>query len=213
MKKNPSTKQGSDCVLIKQLYYCVEVNFIKTSPTRTSSQRISSTTSELVSSPALTTSTKTTNGGITTPTPTQAGMSGDCQSFRLVKSGDGWASIASSAGIALEDFYSWNPDVGASCSSLWAGYYVCVGVRSPDSTSRATPTSTHSGNGVATPTPVQPGMVQNCKSFRSVVSGDSCYDIAAAAGVSLNTFYAWNPAVGRDCGSLWVGYNVCIAVL
>jgi hypothetical protein len=31
--------------------------------------------------------------------------------------------------FTLQQFYTWNPSVGSDCSSLWEGYYYCVGVR------------------------------------------------------------------------------------
>ncbi|KAK7961078.1 hypothetical protein PG988_012292 [Apiospora saccharicola] len=296
---NPSVAQlGPGCNMIKNLYYCVQVNFIKTTPTVTFSRpqetatittmsTTSTSTGNSVPTPTptqtgmagncnkfyrvvggdtcgsiatsqglsltdlyawnqalgstcaglwadyyvcvgvtgsatngptttattLVTSTKTTGNGVTTPTPIRAGMVGTCNAFHLVVSGDGCYDIAAAAGVSLSDFYDWNPDVGkGSCTSLWGGYYVCVGIVSSTSTSTS-PTTTQAGNGVVTPTPVQTGMVRTCKSFHSVEAGDSCYDIAAAAGVPLDTFYSWNPAIGSDCGSLWVDYNVCTAVL
>jgi hypothetical protein len=36
--------------------------------------------------------------------------------------------IASSKGISLSQFYSWNKNVGSSCKNLLSGYNVCVGV-------------------------------------------------------------------------------------
>ena len=30
--------------------------------------------------------------------------------------------------LTNSDFYEWNPAVGNDCSSLWPGYYYCVGV-------------------------------------------------------------------------------------
>ncbi len=29
---------------------------------------------------------------------------------------------------------------------------------------------------------------------------------------SASDFYTWNPAVGTDCGGLWLGYYYCIGV-
>lgn len=174
---------------------------------------VGSTTHE-PSTTTLVTSTKTASNAVTTPTPVRAGMIGNCNSFHLVVSGDGCYDIAAAAGISLDDFYDWNPDVGTgTCASLWGGYYVCVGIASSSTSTKTPPTTTQAGNGVVTPTPVQTGIVQKCKSFHSVVAGDSCYDIAANAGISLDNFYSWNPAIGSDCGSLWVDYNVCTAVL
>lgn len=56
-------------------------------------------------------------------------------------------------------------------------------------------------------------MVSNCNGFHRVCSGDTCYDIAAEAGIWIIQLYAWNPAVGTDCSGLWLGYHVCISVM
>lgn len=85
-------------------------------------------------------------------------------------------------------------------------------IGSSGTTTTKTTTTTTSGNGVATPTPTQSGMVSNCKKFYLVVSGDGCYDIAAAAGIALSDFYAWNPAVGDTCAGLWPNYYVCVGI-
>lgn len=206
-RQNPSTNVGDECVLIRGFYYCVEVNFFKMPRpvlSTLSPPPVSSTASQPPDT--LLTSTTATTAEIATPTPIQAGIAGNCNRFRPVEPGDGCASIAAASGVALDDFYFWNPALGATCDSLWAGYYVCVGVV-------GSPTTTSSGNGVVTPTPIQSGITNTCKNFHSVVSGDSCYDIAAAAGVTLDQFYIWNPTVNSNCASLWVGYNVCVAVL
>ncbi|RPA93364.1 hypothetical protein L873DRAFT_1816021 [Choiromyces venosus 120613-1] len=60
------------------------------------------------------------------PSPTQSGIPSSCKKWHLVASGDTCASIASSQGISLANFYSWNPAVGSTCASLWLGYWVCV---------------------------------------------------------------------------------------
>jgi hypothetical protein len=159
--------------------------------------------------PPSTTTPASNKNGIATPTPFQAGMTPNCDAFQYVVAGDQCGTIATAAGIALADFYSWNPTVDNNCSSLWAQYYVCVGVvGGPTATTTAA-----SGNGVATPTPVQLGMTSSCSGFHLVVSRDQCGAIAAAAGVAVQDFYKWNPTVGSACASLWLGYYVCIAVL
>ncbi|EEQ32195.1 LysM domain-containing protein [Microsporum canis CBS 113480] len=204
-KWNPSVTQlGSGCNLIQGLYYCVQVNyvsmtFLSTGPPTTTSHM-----------PTVTTSPT----GITTPTPTQSGMVSGCNKFYKVVSGDNCYNIAAANGITLPDFYSWNPAVGDTCSTLWPDFYVCVGTTksTPTKTTFVTSTTTPTGNGIATPTPTQPGMVANCNKFHQVVSGDSCFDISNAAGISLDNFYAWNPTVGNTCSSLWVQYYVCIGI-
>ncbi|KAK3901749.1 hypothetical protein C8A05DRAFT_34547 [Staphylotrichum tortipilum] len=39
-------------------------------------------------------------------------------------------------------------------------------------------------NGIATPTPIQPNMVNNCDLFHKVKSEDTCATIAASKGVT-----------------------------
>ncbi|KAJ5986039.1 hypothetical protein N7451_010404 [Penicillium sp. IBT 35674x] len=166
------------------------------------------------STPTTTTAMTTTSAGngVTTPTPTQAGMVDDCNGFHLVASGDSCQTIATAAGIALADFYSWNSGVGSGCSSLWLRYYVYTGVIGSTPTTTAV-TTTSAGNGVTTPTPIQPGMVSNCNKFHDVVSGDGCQTIANAAGITLTQFETWNTEVGSSCSILWLGYYVCIGIL
>ncbi|KAF4919633.1 LysM domain-containing protein [Colletotrichum viniferum] len=174
--------------------------------------RVIGYTAPVTTTTAPATTTTAPGNGISTPTPIQEGMVGNCNKFYKVKSGDGCAAIASSNGIALADLYKWNPAVGNTCASLWLDTYICVGVVGSTPTTTLV-TTTKAGNGVATPTPIQEGMTKSCKTFHLVVGGDTCYDIAAKSGITLNNFYAWNPAVGSNCASLWGQYYVCIAVL
>ncbi|KAM5511686.1 LysM domain-containing protein [Fusarium oxysporum f. sp. phaseoli] len=107
-KWNPAVK--TDCSALQPDYWvCIGVKASQTS--------ISSRT------------TKTsTSGGITTPTPTQAGMVMGCKSFYKVKKGDGCWAIADANKIKLDDFYKWNPAVKNDCSALQPDYNVCIGV-------------------------------------------------------------------------------------
>lgn len=180
--------------MIQGLYYCVEVDYIVLSTTSTASS----------------TSTTSATTAITTPTPTQTGIASNCDKFYLVVSGDTCSNIATAEGISLNDFYAWNPAVGTTCATLFAGYYVCVGV-----TSTTTPTTLQTStitSGVTTPTPIQTGVTASCDKFYLVVSGDSCSNIATAEGISLANFYAWNPAVGSTCATLYAGYYVCVGI-
>ena len=65
---------------------------------------------------------------MTTPTPTQDGITENCNAFYKVQSGDGCYAIATQYGISLDDFYSYNPAVSNDCSTLYPDFYVCVGV-------------------------------------------------------------------------------------
>ncbi|KAK4496423.1 hypothetical protein PRZ48_012403 [Zasmidium cellare] len=109
-----------------------------------------------------TTSPKTTTtnsgNGINTPTPTQSGMATDCNRFDLVQTGDTCDAIATKFDIPIAKFYAWNPAVGSSCQTLLIGYYVCVDRLEY----KPTTTTSSNGDGIATPTPYEPGMVTNC---------------------------------------------------
>ncbi|KAE8324059.1 hypothetical protein BDV39DRAFT_217404 [Aspergillus sergii] len=74
-------------------------------------------------------STTTSSGnGVTTPTPYETGMVDDCTEFHMVVNSDGCTSIADAADITITELEAWNLAIGSNCSSLWLGYYVCIGV-------------------------------------------------------------------------------------
>jgi hypothetical protein len=72
-----------------------------------------------------------------------------CIRFYRVQSGNDCYDIALDAGIALTDFYSWNPAVGSDCSGLQADVFVCIG------TSGYATTITSGDPVPVTPTPTQ----------------------------------------------------------
>ena len=189
---NPSVK--SDCTgLWAEVNVCVGV--IGHTPTTTI--------------PSTTTTTRPTNG-VTTPTPYQDGMATNCNKFYQAKAGDNCYDIAKAHNIDLSNFYAWNKALGGDCSGLWAEYNYCVGLIGGP-TKPPTPTTT--GNGIATPTPTQPGMVNNCDAFHKVKSGDTCAAIASQYGISVGQLTTWNPQVGASCTGMWLDYYICVSVV
>ena len=91
--------------------------------------------------------------GVPTPQPTHPGMVSNCNKFVKVNQGDTCDAVAFFNGpISTEWFRTWNTGVGgADCRGLRADTYACVGVIG------GTPTSP--GNGIVTPSPAMPGMV------------------------------------------------------
>ncbi|KAI0413503.1 carbohydrate-binding module family 50 protein [Xylaria grammica] len=162
---------------------------------------------------APTTTTTKPGNGISTPTPVQTGIASNCNKFYEVQSGDICGNIVAVYGISLQNFYAWNPAVGSSCTTLIPGDYVCVGIVG-FTTTTTTPTTTASlGNGIATPTPYQAGMVSDCDEFCFVKDGDTCGNIAADKGISVAHFYAWNPAAGLNtCKTLQAQTYACVGV-
>ncbi|KAJ6094779.1 hypothetical protein N7467_002292 [Penicillium canescens] len=196
---NPSLE--SDCSgLAANTYICVGVPSDDTTTT-TATTGLSSSTATTTSAPTTATSTSATGA---TPSPIQTGMASGCIRFYYVEANNDCYDIALDAGVALDDFYTWNPAVKSDCSGLQSGVFVCVG-----KTGYATTIT--SGDPVpATPTPTQTGMATGCIRFYDVNSGDSCYNIASDAGVALTDFYSWNPALGTGCAGLQSSTFVCI---
>jgi hypothetical protein len=54
-------------------------------------------------------------------------------------------------------------------------------------------------------------MVAGCGRFYKVRTGDTCFNIAQAADISLDTFYSWNPAINK-CAGLQANVFVCIGL-
>ncbi|RAO73092.1 uncharacterized protein BHQ10_009104 [Talaromyces amestolkiae] len=195
---NPLVADGSTCELTSGFDYCIQVDFeSSTSTTLTATTTLLSTTS-----------------GISTPSPVQTGLVANCNKFYLLATNDTCASIAADAGLSLATFYSWNPAVGGTCADLEIGDYVCIDTVGYTFTSvTASATTTTTGDGISTPSPIQTGMVPTCDKFYLVVTNDTCSSIATAAGISLATFYSWNPAVGSSCAYLGLGDYVCIDII
>ncbi|RYO86656.1 hypothetical protein DL764_008976 [Monosporascus ibericus] len=188
---NPAV--GEDCSgLWAKTYYCVGVPGTPTArPTTTK--------------PPQTTTTKP--GG---PSPTQDGIVANCQRYYKAVSGDTCQKIVDKYGaFSLAQFRSWNPAVGADCSGLWLGYYYCIGVPGTPTSPTAKPTATCNPTA---PTPTQPVAICGCKKWHKVSSGDYCDAIIKKYGITKANFNKWNPNVGNDCSSLWLGYHVCVGV-
>ncbi|KAI4724631.1 hypothetical protein E4T49_07646 [Aureobasidium sp. EXF-10728] len=90
------------------------------------------------------------------------------------------------------------------------------GSSSAKSSSKSTATSAKASSSscatVAPPASTQTGIVSGCTKWYTAKSGDYCYAIASANGISTDTFMSWNPAVNApSCDSIWVGYAYCVA--
>ncbi|KAF6816873.1 LysM domain-containing protein [Colletotrichum plurivorum] len=166
--------------------------------------------------PASTASPTTTKpaNGIVTPQPTQPGVISNCDKFYFVKTDEPCTSIAASHGISMAQFLAWNPMAGSNCAGLWANAYACVHAigsgRPPTTTVKPPSTTTAAGNGVATPSPTQLGMVGNCDRFHFVKADEFCADIAAKYGISSQQIIQWNSSVGSSCAGLWANVYICV---
>ena len=164
---------------------------------------------------ASSSSTISAGNGIATPQPTQPGMVTNCNKFHYISQSVTCSQVLSYEVISLADFVRWNPTVKADCSGMWAGVNVCVGIAGsvtevPSSTTASAATTTSAGNGIRTPTPIQPNMVSNCAKFHWVDKGVTCSQILSYNKITLASFYAWNPSVKADCSGMWSQVHVCV---
>ncbi|KAJ3488729.1 hypothetical protein NLG97_g6143 [Lecanicillium saksenae] len=126
----------------------------------------------------------------------------------------------------LQQFLYWNPSVGPNCDNFPVNQSYCVEgppppvttTSKPPTTTRTStttppPSSTKPSNGITTPTPTQPGMVDNCNKFYFVKNGESCEGITRANGISLTEFSSWNKDVGDKCDGLWANVYACVSVI
>ncbi|KAK4144200.1 uncharacterized protein C8A04DRAFT_28103 [Dichotomopilus funicola] len=169
----------------------------------TTSTHHSTTTSRAPITTTSHTPTTPTNG-VTTPLPTQTGMVGNCKKFHFVQKDETCDTIAALYSITTAQFIKWNPAAKSGCTGLWASTYACVGLIG------GTPTT---GNGIATPTPTQPGMVKNCNKFVMVKPGDTCDAIAFWNGVAGGQYVKlWN-GLSEDCRDIWANAYACIGII
>lgn len=186
----------------------------KTTSTNTasiSSSTISrSTTTPTTSTTPITSSTPTQPGnGVATPSPIHpGGMVTNCNKFTKVNPGDTCDIISFFNGpISTGDFIVWNAGVGGNlCNTLRVDTYVCIGL---------IPSTTQPNNGIATPLPIQTGMVTNCANFVRVHPGDTCDIISFYNGLrSTADFILWNSGVGGNlCNSLHAETYACIGLV
>ncbi|KAF3196311.1 hypothetical protein TWF106_005020 [Orbilia oligospora] len=166
----------------------------------------------------------------------QNGVAGCSETFTAAK-GDDCQFISSIYGISVENLIKWNPSLKspADCDKLLQpGTTYCVSVPSTttktttngtpnttitktttNSTTKptTTPAPTTPSNGVTTPSPIQSGMVTNCNKFHLVASGQTCQDIMAKFSLTLDLLVKWNPAIGKQCSSMWAANYLCVGVI
>ncbi|KAM6527420.1 hypothetical protein FSOLCH5_003490 [Fusarium solani] len=157
--------------------------------------------------------TKTAGNGIITPAPVHEGIASNCNKFHLVEEGDSCAAIAKRYGIRASDIVSWN-GLNSGCTNLWGDTYACVSIVGFKPTTTAkTVTTTAAGNGIQTPQPTQPGMVDNCNKFHIIGEKTTCQGIASYNKIELADFFKWNPEVDKGCTNLWLGAYACAGVI
>ncbi|KAH7356066.1 hypothetical protein BKA66DRAFT_446027 [Pyrenochaeta sp. MPI-SDFR-AT-0127] len=134
------------------------------------------------------------------------------------------ADIPTVYGISQADWLRWNPTVGSNCAGYNSFQSYCVEAfgeqtgspvptPGPSGTTNTPIKPSSTGNGITTPAPTQPGMVNNCNKFYKVVDGDGCDTVLSKNGISFADFYKWNAGVGDNCQTLWKDTYFCVGVI
>ncbi|KAK6443794.1 hypothetical protein FP744_10000042 [Trichoderma asperellum] len=95
----------------------------------------------------------------------------------------------------------------SKCSGLWAENYVCISVIGRPST------PTKPGNGIQTPSPVQPDIIDTCSKFYYIKEGKSCDTIAGENGITVKDLVSWNRKAGPNCSGMWANTYACVSVI
>ncbi|KAK9439750.1 LysM domain-containing protein [Metarhizium brunneum] len=120
--------------------------------------------------------------------------------------------------VSLEDFVRWNPSVTSTCDNFLESRSFCMEasgepVITTTSTSTEPTTTTKPFNGIQTPSPTQPDIIDSCNKFYWVNNGESCENVASKNGIPLQDFLAWNPKAGNQCYGLWANAYSCVSII
>ncbi|WQF88125.1 Putative LysM domain-containing protein [Colletotrichum destructivum] len=158
----------------------------------------------------------------------------DCTWWFVTGASDTCERVTATYGITQAQLVSYNPVLSTSCTFTTGNSYcieqnwgaapapappsttapsVPTTLTTTTTTTRAATTTTTPGNGVATPTPIQPGMVSNCNKFYFVASGVTCSKVLGDENISLADFVKRNPNVGAECTGMWAEVNGCVGVI
>ncbi|OCK74384.1 carbohydrate-binding module family 50 protein [Lepidopterella palustris CBS 459.81] len=147
------------------------------------------------------------------------GTTSDCSCYTTVlsyyNSTYGCADIESDYSITSTELTTWNTWLASDCdSNLYAGMTsedirpICIGVNGTSTpTSSQTPSVTSSSSSMG---PTATGEVPGCLQYYTVQSGDGCSSIETKFSITFAQLYQWNPSIGSDCESLWLGYAYCV---
>jgi LysM repeat protein len=131
--------------------------------------------------------------GATATAPAGSGTPGAGGGTYTIVSGDTCGSIAAGAGISSAELLAANPSVNEGCTNLQPGQVLAIpGAGGGSGTG---------GGTSATPTTSSGGQAY------TIVSGDTCFDIAAGYGISVDALVAAN---NIDCDALQPGTVVQI---
>ncbi|KAI0424844.1 hypothetical protein F5Y09DRAFT_353023 [Xylaria sp. FL1042] len=139
----------------------------------------------------------------------------DCTQYADVYDGWGCDDILISYELTVAQFYAYNPEVGKDCGNLWPSYAYCIRGPdyTPDSPSSTTTVSPSTTTSSGPPGPTHSGQPANCNKWHIIMENDTCPSLEKEYGITAEQFFAWNPAVSKDCiTNFWLGSAYCVGV-
>ncbi|KFG84795.1 LysM domain-containing protein [Metarhizium anisopliae] len=120
--------------------------------------------------------------------------------------------------VSIDDFIRWNPSITPTCDKFLESRSFCVEASgepaiTSTSTSAEPTTTTKPSNGIQTPSPTQPDIIDSCDKFYWVNKGESCENVASRNGIPLHDFLTWNPKAGNQCSGLWANAYSCVSII
>lgn len=156
-----------------------------------------------------------TQTGPQPPANTHEGQPKDCDGWHVVVDSDSCQSVADNAGISLVTFLEWNPAVSTDCKEkFWLDQAYCThregqGISITASQSPSTTASTTAKP--TAPAPTHTGQPADYNKWDVVVDGDNCGSMASDNHITIDKFFAWNPAVSKDCATnFWLDQAYCV---
>ncbi|KAF9047715.1 hypothetical protein BJ165DRAFT_1118997 [Panaeolus papilionaceus] len=184
---------GDSCGAIESKFNITSALFLAMNP------EVSSTCNNIVIGEAYcigTSNTTTTPNG--PPSNVAPGtITTGCTAYYTVVSGDSCGAIESRFNISDSLFHAMNPEITSTCTNIILGDAYCVAT-----SNTTTPTGP--------PSNLATGSLNNCTTYYTVVSGDSCTAIDNKFTITLSDFFRWNPEVNTACTNIAVGSAYCV---
>jgi len=79
------------------------------------------------------------------------------------------------------------------------------------SASKSVASATGSSTTVAPPAPTTSGTTSTCYKWYTVQSGDGCYSVEQAQGITFAQLQKWNTQIDTNCDNLFLGYAYCVS--
>ncbi|KAI4782625.1 hypothetical protein E4T52_02498 [Aureobasidium sp. EXF-3400] len=114
---------------------------------------------------------------------------------------------ALSFNVDLDSFGTWNQglNVSSSLCSFQSGAQCCARLYLEDPVQED-----DDGASSQSDLPVRDGASVNCTFFADVVDGSTCQSVLDDYCLTIDQFYNYNPAVGKDCSNLGTKYQYCV---